>query len=130
LTELVRSLTVGALENVPIARNCPLWVKAPKVIPLGMMVSERMFPPLPPEVPPVEAVTVTTVLELTCPLYDVVLAVTVVLPAPTAVTDPEELTVATAETVDVQVTLLVMSCVEECYCRRSQLPSVVQSDQQ
>ena len=70
-----------------------------------------MFPPLPPEVPPVEAVTVTTALELTCPLYDVLLAVTVVLPAPTAVTNPEELTVATAETVDVQVTLLVMSCV-------------------
>jgi hypothetical protein len=65
LTELVRSLTVGALENVPIARNCPLEVKLPKTIPLGMMVSERMFPPLPPLVPPVDAVTVRVPLELT-----------------------------------------------------------------
>jgi hypothetical protein len=59
LTELVRSLTVGAAENVPIARNCPLWVKLPKTIPLGMMVSERMLPPLPPEEPPPEPVPVT-----------------------------------------------------------------------
>jgi hypothetical protein len=64
LTEFVRSLTVGAEENVPIARNCPLSVKAPKVIPLGMMVSERMLPPLPPDEPPVVAVTVSTTLEL------------------------------------------------------------------
>jgi hypothetical protein len=62
---LVTSLTVGAVEKVPIARNCPLWVKLPKTIPLGMMVSERMLPPLPPEEPPPEAVTVTVELELT-----------------------------------------------------------------
>jgi hypothetical protein len=68
LTELVRSLTVGAVEYVPIARNCPLWVKLPKTIPLGMIVSERMLPPLPPFAPPPDAVTVIPALELTAPL--------------------------------------------------------------
>jgi hypothetical protein len=64
LTELVRSLTVGALENVPIARNWPLEVKLPKTIPLGMMVSDTILPgPLAP-VPP-EPVTVRVPLELT-----------------------------------------------------------------
>jgi hypothetical protein len=64
LTELVTSLTVGAAEKVPIARNCPLEVKLPKTIPLGMMVSDTILPgPLAP-VPP-EPVTVRVALELT-----------------------------------------------------------------
>jgi hypothetical protein len=66
VTKLVTSLTVGAVENVAIARNCPLWVKLPKTIQLGMMVSESMFPPLPPVPPvPVDAATVRVALELT-----------------------------------------------------------------
>jgi hypothetical protein len=108
---LVTSLTVGVVENVPIARNCPLEVKLPKTIPLGMMVSERILPPLLPPVP-LEPVTVRTALELTGPLNPVEVAVIVVVPAPTAVTIPEALTVATAGVLDVQLTRLVMFCVE------------------
>jgi hypothetical protein len=65
VTELVRSLTVGAVENVPIARNCPLSPRVPKTIPLGMMVSERMLPPLPPPEPPLDPVTVKVALDVT-----------------------------------------------------------------
>ena len=111
LTELVRSLTVGAVENVPIAKNCPLWVKLPKTIPLGMMVSERMPPPLPPVPPPAELVTVMVPLELTWPLHPVALAVIVAVPAPTAVASPEALTVAMEGALEIQVTVPVMFCV-------------------
>jgi hypothetical protein len=112
VTELVRSLTVGAVENVPIARNCPVSCKLPTTIPLGMMVSERMLPPLPPEVPPVEPVTVRATSELTGPLNAVAVAVIVVVPALTAVASPEALTVATEGELEVQVTPLVKFCVE------------------
>jgi len=109
---LVRSLTVGAVEKVPIARNCPLSPKLPKTIPLGMMVSERIPPPLPP-VPTVTVPgTVRTALELTGPLYPVALAVIEVVPGLTAVASPLALTVATAGRLDVQFTVLVMFCVE------------------
>ena len=37
---MVRSLTNGAVENVPIARNCPVPCKLPTVRVAGMMVSE------------------------------------------------------------------------------------------
>jgi hypothetical protein len=114
VTELVTSLTVGAVENVPIARNCPLSFKAPKTIPLGMMVSERMLPPLPPAVPPVDPVTVKSAVELTGPAKPSALAVTIVEPAPIAVTSPVALTVATAGVVELQVTVLVIFCVEGC----------------
>jgi len=114
VTELVRSLTVGEVENVPIARNCPLWVKPPKTIPLGIMVSERMLPPLPPLVPPAAPVTVRTALEEVGPLKAAALAVIVAVPALTAVATPEALTVATVGAVELQVTRLVMSCVERC----------------
>jgi hypothetical protein len=114
LTELVRSLTVGEVENVPIARNCPLWVKLPKTIPLGMMVSERILPPLLPPVP-LEPETVRVALEEVGPLNAVALAVIVVVPALTAVTTPEALTVATAGVVEVQVTKLVMFCTVGCF---------------
>jgi hypothetical protein len=112
VTELVTSLTVGAVENVPIARNCPLSCKLPKTIPLGMMVSERMLPPLPPAVPPVDPVTVRSVVEETGPANPAVLAVMIVEPAPTAVTTPEVLTVATEGVLEVQVTVPVIFCVE------------------
>jgi hypothetical protein len=74
-----------------------------------MMVSERMLPPLPPEDPPLDPVTVIVALELTGPLYAVALAATVVVPALTPVTRPDALTVATAGTVELQVTPLVTS---------------------
>jgi len=111
VTELVTSLTVGEVENVPIARNCPLWVKAPKTIPLGMIVSERMLPPLPPLGPPADPVTVTPAVEVTGPLNAVAVAVIVVVPALTAVTKPVEFTVATAGAVEVQVNPVVTFCV-------------------
>jgi hypothetical protein len=107
VTELVTSLTNGAFENVPIARNCPLSPKVPKTIPLGMIVSERMLPPLPPAVPPVDPVTVMSALELTSPLNAAAPAVIVAVPAATAVTNPVVLTVATVGVLEVQVTPLV-----------------------
>ena len=113
-TELVRSLTVGEVEKVPIARNCPLWVRLPKTIPLGMMVSERILPPLLPPAPLVP-VTVMTALEEVGPLNAVALAVIVAVPALTAVTSPEALTVATAGVVEVHVTTLVTFWVEGCF---------------
>jgi hypothetical protein len=115
VTELVRSLTVGDVENVPIARYCPLSPKLPNTIELGIMVSERMLPPLPPATPPLEPVTVRFAVELTEPAYPVALAVMIVEPALTAVATPEALTVATAGTLEVQVTGLVTFCVEELF---------------
>jgi hypothetical protein len=120
VTELVTSLTVGAVENVPIARNCPLSFKAPKTIPLGMMVSERMLPPLPPAVPPAVLATVMIALEVVWPLNASAPAVTVVVPAPTAVTSPALSTVATAGVFELQVAVLVIFCVEGCFA----LPNV------
>jgi hypothetical protein len=40
VTELVRSLTVGAVEYVPIARKFPVSCKLPTEIVLGIMMSE------------------------------------------------------------------------------------------
>jgi hypothetical protein len=77
-----------------------------------MMVSERMVPPLPPATPPVDPVTVRAAVELTGPAYPVALAVMIVDPALTAVASPEALTVATEGVLEVQVTVLVTSCVE------------------
>lgn len=112
VTELVRSLTVGVVENVPIARYCPLSPKLPNTIELGMMVSERMLPPLPPATPPDVPVTVRVALELTGPLNALALAVMTVEPALTAVATPEALTVATDGVLEAQVTVLVIFCVE------------------
>ena len=112
VTELVRSLTVGAVEKVPIARYCPLSPKLPNTIELGIMVSERMPAPLPPATPPPEPVTVRSAVELTGPAYPVALAVMIVEPALTAVATPEALTVATDGVLEVQVTVPVISCDE------------------
>jgi hypothetical protein len=83
-----------------------------------MMESEAILPPAVP--PPLEPVTVTVALELTGPLNDVALAVIVVVPAPTAVAIPEAAMVATEGTLEVQVTELVMFCVERDFA----LPNV------
>jgi hypothetical protein len=40
VTELVRSLTYGAVENVPIAKNCPDPCKLSTVSALGRIVSD------------------------------------------------------------------------------------------
>jgi hypothetical protein len=112
VTELVRSLTVGAVEKVPIARNCPLSPKLPKTNPLGMIVSERMPPPLPPDTPPPVPLTVRIELELTGPAYPAALAVIVVVPAFTAVASPDAFTVATVGRLEVQVTEPLIFCVE------------------
>jgi hypothetical protein len=118
---LVTSLTVGALENVAIARYCPVSPMEPNTIPLGIIVSERMFapllpvPPVPlplPLTPPLEPGTVRRALELIGPLNAVALAVIVVVPALTAVATPEALTVATEGRLELQVTALVMFCVD------------------
>ncbi len=77
-----------------------------------MIAIETIFPP--PVLPPVP-VTVIVALELTGPLYAVELAVIVVVPAPTAVTNPDALTVATAGTFELQVTPPVISSVEVCF---------------
>lgn len=78
---------------------------------LGITVSERRVPP---DAPPVEddPVTVKVALELTGPLNPVAVAVIVVVPDPTAVTNPEAFTVATEGAVEAQLTVLVMSCFE------------------
>jgi hypothetical protein len=107
--EFVRSLVNGGLENVPIARNWPVAPKLPTERALGMMVSERR---LSGSSPPFEAVTVRLALELTSPLNAVAPAVIVVVPAATAVTSPVALTVATVGELELQVTVLVMFCVE------------------
>jgi hypothetical protein len=57
---------------------------------------------------------VSCALELIGPLNAVAFATIVVVPAATAVTTPALLTVATAGLVEVQVTPVVMSCVEGC----------------
>jgi hypothetical protein len=77
---------------------------------LGRTVSESSGPPAGP---PPDPITVKLALELTGPLYAIAFAVTVVVPAPTAVTNPEALTVATAGTVEDQVTPVAMFCVVE-----------------
>jgi hypothetical protein len=77
-----------------------------------MIASETIFPPATP--PPAE-VTVRVAVELTGPLNAVALAVIVVVPAPTAVASPEALTVATAGALEVQVTALVIICVERWF---------------
>jgi hypothetical protein len=59
-----------------------------------------------------EAVTVRVALALTPPLNAVAFAVIVVVPAATAVTNPESLMVATAGVLEAQVTPLVTFCVE------------------
>jgi hypothetical protein len=88
----------------------------------GITEMEAMLVPVPPvgPPPPAAAVTVMFAVELTGPLNAFALAVIVVVPAPTAVITPEELTVATEGEVETQFTPLVTSLVERCF----ELPNV------
>jgi branched-subunit amino acid transport protein AzlD len=109
--EFVRSLTVGAVENVPIARNCPLSCRLPTVIELGIIVSEsRVLDPVPPPLVVVPA-TVSVEVPTSRPENPFMLAAIVVVPGPTAVASPEELIVATAVSLDFQAAKAVMSLV-------------------
>jgi hypothetical protein len=67
---------------------------------------------LPPATPPPDDVTVTITLAEVGPLKAAALAVTVVVPAPTAVTRPEAPTVATEGLLELQLTELVMFWVD------------------
>jgi hypothetical protein len=58
---------------------------------------------------------VTVALELVGPLNAAVLAVIVVVPAPTAVTTPLESTLATERALELHVTRLVIFCVVGCF---------------
>jgi hypothetical protein len=103
VTELVTSLTVGEVEYVPIARKFPVSCKFPTVIVLGIMVSEsKVAPPVPP--PPL-----VTVIVAVAPVDPAMLAEIVAVPMDTAVDNPDELTVATAGVLEVQITWLVTS---------------------
>jgi hypothetical protein len=76
-----------------------------------MMASERRLP----AVSPGALVTVRVALELVAPLYAVPPAVIVVVPTLTAVASPAALMVATEGLLEVQVTPVVMFCVEGCF---------------
>ena len=89
-------------EVVPIAMNWVVCVGEATDWELGMMVSDASVPPAPP-VPPV------TVIVAVAPVDPDKVADMVVEPAETAVASPEELTVATAGVLEVQVTWLVTS---------------------
>jgi len=100
VTLLVMSLVAGLPLNVPIAMNwavspgvCTTWAPA-----AGMIVSEVKSFAVPPPPPPV-IVTVNAAVPSTPPI----LAVMVVVPELTAVTNPVEFTVATVGTLEDQV---------------------------
>ena len=88
-TEFVRSLTYGTVENVPIARNCPVSCKFPTVIELGIMVSESRG-----SAGAVFETATLAVFDTTLPSGFVNSAVIVLLPTLTPVIRPVELTVA------------------------------------
>ena len=95
-----------------MAMNCVVWVGATDCVP-GMMAIEATAPLAAPPLPPPEAaVTVIVALEETGPLNPVAEAVIVVEPAPTAVTMPEALTVATDGVLELQETPPVIALVE------------------
>jgi hypothetical protein len=103
----VRS-SVAPAPVVPIAMNWPVSVGESTVWLAGMIEIDvtSVF------VGPVEVVvTVACALEVTGPVKPLMLAVIGTLPAPTDVTNPEELTVATFELPVLQVTRVVTSSV-------------------
>jgi hypothetical protein len=85
--------------------NCVVWVGATDWAP-GVIAIEATAPVAAPPLPEA-AVTVMLALDEKGPLNPVAEAVIVVVPAPTAVTMPEELTVATAGVLEIQDTPLV-----------------------
>jgi len=116
-TWLVR-FTVAPDEVVPMARNWVVCVGDATACEVGIIATDAIVPPAVP--PPLEPVAVRVALEVTWPLNESVLAVIVVVPAPTAVATPAALIVATAGTLEVHVTELVMFCVVGCFA----LPNV------
>jgi hypothetical protein len=108
-TALVRS-TVAPVEVVPIAMNWLVCLGAATDCELGMMA--RATTAAPGEVDEVPVTVSVAEAEIT-PVYPFMLAVIVVEPDATPVATPVELMVATAGTLEVQVTESVMSCVVE-----------------
>jgi hypothetical protein len=105
--EFVRSRTYGGVENVPIARNCPVSCKFPTVIELGIMVSESRG------CGGAVSETVTDAApDTTLPSVFVNDALMVVVPALNPVTRPDALTEAMEELLEVHLTWLklVTSC--------------------
>jgi len=113
---LVRSLTYGGVEYVPKARYCPVIPLFETVVPPGTMLMESrgsvpIAPPPVPVLPEPEAVTLSVTAALTGPLKAVAFAVMIVEPTPTAVTSPDEFTVATEGVLELHVTRVVTSFV-------------------
>ena len=96
VTELVRSLTVGEVENVPMARKLPVSCRLPTVITAGMMVSESSGSGA------AVRVTVTVALAETILRSGLVHSAVMALdPALTPATKPELLTVAIVGMLDI-----------------------------
>src|ERR1700722_8903121 len=91
-----------------MAMNWVVWPGDATACAAGMIAIEVMVPPA---LPPLEPVTVKTALETAGPRNAGAVAVMVVVPAPTAVATPAELTVATAGALEVHVTVAVIFCV-------------------
>jgi hypothetical protein len=105
VTEPVR-FSVAPEEVVPIAMNWPVWPgDATDWVP-GMMVSEVRVLLVGPVPPPVTVMDAS--LLVIRPPKPCVLAVIVVVPAPTPVTIPAALMVATDAALELQLTALVM----------------------
>lgn len=88
VTESVRSRSYGALEKVPIAKNCPVPCKLRTESELGMIVSESRGSGAGVEVTVTDAVAVTTLLGLPPLAGFVHSAVMVAEPALTPLTTP------------------------------------------
>lgn len=99
VTVLVRSLTYGAVEKVPIARNCPVACKFPTEMELGMMLSESRGSGAAVSDTLTAEVAVTTE-----PSGLVSSAVIVVLPTLTPWASPVDVTVAIEGTLEVHFT--------------------------
>jgi hypothetical protein len=96
--EFVRSLVAGGVENVPIARNCPVSCKLPTVIEVGMMASDRKFCGA-----AVMESAIVEMLDTTVPSGFNNTAVMTAVPVPKFVTSPVALTDATDGILELQV---------------------------
>jgi hypothetical protein len=99
VTVLVTSLTVGAVENVPIAKNWPVACKFPTVMALGIMVRDSRGSGAAVSVTVTVAEAVTTE-----PSALVSSAVIVLVPTLTPWASPVELTVAIDGTLELHFT--------------------------
>jgi hypothetical protein len=103
-TWLVR-FTVAPVDVVPIAMNCVVSLGTATDCEAGSISSELTVPVGP--LVPVDAPTVMVELAVIVPVYPLMLAVIVAVPAVSAVTSPVELTLATAGVVEVHVAVSV-----------------------